>query len=199
MRFVKHLAYSTVMLVLSATLVYVGYTWRYASVASAAPVPVEPGVPMALYAVPRPVPNFRFKDADGHTLSLADFRGKVLLVNVWATWCTPCREEIPTLDRLQARLGGPEFQVLALSQDVAGVDAVKAFFHSVGVRHLQIYVDTTGRSAEQLGVFGIPTTVLIDRNGRELGRRSGEADWDSPAVVALIKRVVGAHGSAVTP
>lgn len=196
MRFAKYLVYGVAMLALSAG--YMGYTWRLVSVASAAPVRPEPAPPMALYATPRPVPNIRFQNADGRTLNLADFRGKVLLVNLWATWCTPCREEMPTLDQLQAHLGGPEFQVLAISQDVAGADAVKAFFRKIGIRHLNLYVDKTGHSAEQLGVFGIPTTVLIDRKGQALGRRAGAADWDSPAVIALIRRVVGTPQRSVT-
>lgn len=147
---------------------------------------------MKLYDTPRPVPSFRFTDAAGHTLSLADFRGQVLLLNLWATWCLPCRKEMPSLDRLQARLGGPDFHVLALSQDQAGDDAVKRFFRKVGIHHLKRYFDSTWRSADALGVFVIPTTLLIDREGREIGRYVGAADWDSPAVITLIRRIVGA-------
>ncbi|KEZ75770.1 TlpA family protein disulfide reductase [Salinisphaera hydrothermalis] len=147
---------------------------------------------MKLYDAPWPVLSFRFTDATRHTLSLADFGGRVLLLNLWATWCIPCRKEMPSLDRLQARLGGPAFHVLALSQDKAGDDAVKRFFRNVGIHHLRRYVDSTGRSANVLGVFVIPTTLLIDWEGREIGRYVGAADWDSPAVIALIRRVVDA-------
>ncbi len=136
--------------------------------------------PVALEAV-------EFEDADGGSLTLEDFRGRVLLINVWATWCPPCREEMPTLDRLQAELGGDRFEVLALSIDRDGVEAVRRFFESIGIESLAIYVDTSARISESLRVVGLPTTVLVDAEGREVARAIGPYAWDSPEIVDTLK------------
>lgn len=137
-----------------------------------------------------PIVAFRFADGEGKPLGLEDFRGKVLLVNVWATWCAPCREEMPTLDRLQAKLGGGEFEVLALSIDRGGVGVVKDFFRDIKLKHLRIYIDQSGQAMFALNVLGIPTTLLVDRDGRELGRLTGMKQWDDPAMVQLLQDVV---------
>jgi thiol-disulfide isomerase/thioredoxin len=136
---------------------------------------------------PRPVPDLQFQDGRGNPLALSDFRGRAVLLNVWATWCTPCREEMPTLDRLQQKLGGPAFEVLALSIDNGGVAAVRRFFEEVGVRSLSVYVDPSMRATEKLRIVGVPTTLLIDREGRELWRKTGPAQWDSPEVVQVLR------------
>ncbi|MEO3432351.1 TlpA disulfide reductase family protein [Inquilinus sp. CAU 1745] len=134
------------------------------------------------------MPELRFQGADGNDLSLADFRGRVVLLNVWATWCVPCREEMPTLDRLQAELGGSDFEVVALSIDRGGFGDVRAFFSEIGIENLRIYLDQPGASMGTLGVLGVPTTLLIDRQGREVGRLTGPAEWDSPEAIDLIRR-----------
>jgi thiol-disulfide isomerase/thioredoxin len=145
-----------------------------------------------LHREPRPLPPLAFEDANGRALSLADFRGKLVLLNVWATWCPPCRKEMPTLDRLQARLGGPEFEVVALSIDQGGPGVVKSFFDSIGVRALKLYIDSRAEAMLTLGIAGIPTTLLIDREGRELGRKVGPAEWDSADMVGFIQSRIGA-------
>lgn len=134
------------------------------------------------------MPELQFIDGDGRGLSLADFRGRVVLLNVWATWCVPCRQEMPTLDRLQAKLGSPNFQVVALSIDRAGVSVVKQFYQELGLTALVTYVDQSGKAAGSLGTVGIPTTLLVDRDGQEVARKVGPAEWDSPEVIALIRR-----------
>jgi thiol-disulfide isomerase/thioredoxin len=136
---------------------------------------------------PRPVPELDFEDAQatGHTLS--EFRGKVVLLNVWATWCVPCREEMPALDRLQQKLGGPGFEVVALSIDAGGAGAVRKFYDEIGIRALAIYVDPASRAMSALGLVGIPTTLLIDSEGRERGRRTGPAEWDGAQAVRMIE------------
>lgn len=136
---------------------------------------------------PKPLPELRFKDDDGHPKSLADFRGKIVLLNVWATWCGPCREEMPTLDRLQAELGGAGFAVVALSIDRAGIDVVRKFFGEIGIRNLALYIDESGKALRELGIFGLPVTLLIDREGREIGRLIGPTEWDTPGMVAFIR------------
>ena len=140
------------------------------------------------HASPRALEPFEFQDAGGATRTLADFRGKVVLLNVWATWCAPCRKEMPTLDHLQARLGGKTFDVVALSIDRDGVPAVKRFFAETKVHSLAIYVDPTSGATEKLAAIGVPTTLLIDAQGREIARWTGPAEWDSDEVIAMIQR-----------
>ncbi len=137
---------------------------------------------------PRAVPDLHFVDAEGHPLSLADFRGRALLLNTWATWCVPCRKEMPTLDRLQAKLGSPEFQVVALSIDRQGVSVIKPFYKELGLKALGIYVDQSGKAAGDLKAPGVPVTLLVDREGREIARKLGPAEWDSPEMIALIRQ-----------
>jgi len=154
--------------------------------------PTSPGVAkrelFSEPATPKPVPDIRLQDEAGRQLTLADFRGRTILLNVWATWCTPCREEMPALDRLQAKLGSPKFEVVALSIDREGAAVVRKFFTELGVRQLKLYVDPSGEAAGRLATVGIPTTLLIDRDGREIGRRVGPAKWDGSAEVEAIRR-----------
>ena len=145
---------------------------------------------LALHDAPSPVPAFMFADAQGNSLGVADFQDRVVLLNLWATWCVPCREEMPALDRLQAELGGPAFEVVALSIDRGGLDAVRGFFDEIGIVHLGIYLDPSSASTRVLGIPGIPTTLLIDLDGREIGRVTGPLEWDSPAIVNLIRRSI---------
>jgi thiol-disulfide isomerase/thioredoxin len=154
--------------------------------------PTVPGNPLELsvFEPPRPVSELRIQDDQGHDLTLADFRGRVVLLNVWATWCVPCRQEMPTLDRLQARLGGKDFLVMALSIDRKGAEAVRGFYREVGVEKLAIYVDPSGKGSRSLAIPGVPTTLLIDREGREVARKMGEAQWDSPEMVSLVERTM---------
>lgn len=142
------------------------------------------------YAKPRPVANVGFEDGDGRKRSLADFRDKVVLLNVWATWCAPCRKEMPTLDRLQARLGSADFEVVALSIDRDGQPVVRRFFDEINVRSLKVYVDTSTEAMSKLAIVGVPTTLLIDRKGREIARYTGVAEWDRPDAVGTIERYV---------
>lgn len=135
---------------------------------------------------PRSIPDVQFTDEDGRTKSLSDFRDKVVPLNVWATWCGPCRKEMPTLDRLQAKLGGSGFEVVALSIDRGGIEKVRAFYAEIGIGNLKIYVDTRGKAASEFGIFGLPGTLLIDREGREIGRLTGPAEWDAPDTVDFI-------------
>lgn len=138
----------------------------------------------------KPAPPAPFRDAEGRERTLADFAGRVVLVSLWATWCIPCREEMPTLDALQAKLGGKDFEVLAISQDRAGAAKAKAFMTGLGVKHLPFYIDATMKSARAMGAYGLPTSILYGRDGREIGRVLGEADWSGPDAVKLIEAAV---------
>lgn len=142
---------------------------------------------LMLHEQPRPLPEVAFEGRMGTTFRVADFRGKVVLLNLWATWCAPCRREMPTLDRLQAMLGGPAFEVVALSVDREGTPAVAAFYEELGLEALAIYVDSSTRAMRRLGALGLPTTLLLDRDGNEVGRLLGPAEWDSPGMVAFIR------------
>lgn len=150
----------------------------------------------SLLDVPVAVPEITFADDAGTARSLADFRGKIVLLNIWATWCIPCRTEMPTLDRLQGQLGGPDFEVVALSIDRNGPDAVRKFFGEIGVQHLAVNVDTSGQAAFALGILGLPATLLIDRDGMEIGRLIGPAEWDATEMVAFLRSVVSGQTGA---
>lgn len=150
-------------------------------------------VSIPLHETPRSLPVLAFIDGEGRPRTLADFRDKVVLLNIWATWCGPCRREMPTLDRLQARLGGDRFEVVALSIDRAGTEIVRAFFDKIDIDHLRIFIDESGRAARDLKIFGLPATLLIGRNGRELGRLVGPAEWDTPEMIAFFETVIAEH------
>ncbi len=156
--------------------------------------------PLIVRAKPLDLPDFTVTFGEGGTKSLKDFTGKVVLLNIWATWCVPCRKEMTALDRLQARLGGPDFEVVALSIDKKGLLAVEAFYAELGLNALAIYVDESGRAASQVGALGLPTTLLVDAQGIEIGRVVGPREWDSPASVAEIERRIGrASGAPKAP
>ncbi len=136
---------------------------------------------------PAPAPETPFSLADGSRLTLASFQDRVVLLNFWATWCAPCVREMPSLDRLQAQLGGEGLEVVAVSEDFAGIDVVAPFFERIGLEHLEVYLDDDGALAKSFGLGGLPTTLLIDRDGRVLGGLEGPAEWDSDEAVALLR------------
>jgi thiol-disulfide isomerase/thioredoxin len=141
---------------------------------------------------PRPVPELTFFDGDGNEVTLADFRGDVVVLNLWATWCAPCRREMPSLDRLQAQLGDDGLNVIALSLDRGDVAKVRAFLDEVDVAHLALYHDPEAAAGRTLGTPGLPTTVVIDRAGLEVGRLLGPAEWDSAEAIALLRPLLEA-------
>ncbi len=161
----------------------------------AAPLPAAAAEAPQSFAVldtPAAVPGISFADAAGQPKTLTVYSGKVVLLNVWATWCAPCRKEMPTLDRLQAKLGGPDFEVVALSMDRKGPDVVKKFFAETGVTHLALNIDTSAKAMFTLGAVGLPMTLLIDRQGKEIGRLVGPAEWDAPDMVDFISARIAA-------
>lgn len=153
----------------------------------------NPPAKFSMHRTPRKLPTLAFNDSAGHAVHLRDFHGKVVVLNVWATWCAPCRKEMPTLDRLQAKLGGSRFQVVALSADTTGPKTVQAFYQLIGIRHLAAYVDPTSQVLSELDVLALPTTLLLDRNGAEIGRLTGPAEWDNPEMIAFLRDVIGGH------
>lgn len=136
---------------------------------------------------PEPLPEVSFTDGAGKAMTLADLKGRKVLLNLWATWCAPCRKEMPALERLQKELGSDKFEVVALSVDRGGIDASKKFLDQIKVTALKLYVDATGRANSTLKAVGLPTTLLIDEQGREIGRLVGPAEWDSEDAKRLVK------------
>ncbi|MBS0561195.1 MAG: TlpA family protein disulfide reductase [Proteobacteria bacterium] len=141
---------------------------------------------------PRPPPAFSFTGADGQTHTLAEFKGHGMVVNMWATWCGPCVAELPSLAAASRALAPSDIAVLPLSSDRGGAAAVRAFFDSHGITGLPVLLDPHGAAAEAWQARGIPTSIIIDRQGRAVARVEGAADWSSPASIALIKRLAGA-------
>jgi len=138
----------------------------------------------------RPVAAVRFDDDRGQERNLSDFRGKVVLLNIWATWCVPCRKEMPALDHIESLLGGLKFTVVTVSVDRLGIEAVDKFFGEVGVQSLPAYVDSSGSALRTLRAFGLPTSFVIDRDGREIGRITGPAEWDSPETIEFLRNII---------
>ncbi len=141
--------------------------------------------------IPKPMPDLKFNDSEGKPHTLADFRGKVVLLNIWATWCGPCRKEMPALDGLQSILGGAEFVVLPVSIDKQGMDAVTAFYVDVNIKNLGRYLAPEANHAlDALGVWGLPATLLLDRQAREIGRLVGPAEWVAPETITLLNSII---------
>jgi thiol-disulfide isomerase/thioredoxin len=136
------------------------------------------------------VPAFSFGDQAGAQLDLSKWKGRVVLLNLWATWCAPCRKEMPDLAKLQMAFGGTDFEVVALSVDRKGLEASQAFLKEIGVTNLAGYIDAEAKSLAALQALGLPATVLIDRKGLEAGRLLGPADWASPEAQGLVKALL---------
>lgn len=168
------------------------------AIAFASPATADPPQNFVLRDEPAPLQDFQFEDGEGHVQHLTDFRDKVVLLNIWATWCLPCRKEMPTLDRLQATLGSADFEVVALSIDRGGADVVRKFFGEIGIQNLAIHVNPSDQAAFTLAVAGLPTTLLIDRDGRELGRLVGPAEWDASDMLDFLKSMISPTAGATT-
>jgi len=150
---------------------------------------------LSLASAPRPLPELKFTGSDGTPARLADFKGRSVLLNLWATWCVPCRQEMPALDRLQGVLGSKDFVVVAVNIDTAKLDRPKAFLSDIGVKNLAFYADSTADVFQALKengkILGLPATILIDENGCEIGTLAGPAQWDSQEALALLKAAQG--------
>jgi thiol-disulfide isomerase/thioredoxin len=143
---------------------------------------------------PKPVGDIDFVDAGQTPLSLADWKGRVVLVNLWATWCGPCREEMPALAELQRQLGSEDFEVVAISLDRQGAEVARPFLVNVGAEALELYLDPSTKVLAGFRAVGLPASILIDRSGREVGRMFGPADWASPEAIRLIRAALAEDG-----
>jgi thiol-disulfide isomerase/thioredoxin len=144
---------------------------------------------------PKPAPAIGFNGPNGQPMSLADFTGKTILVNLWATWCVPCREEMPALDKLQAELGGTDFEVVAINVDTRNTDKPKAWLQENGIRNLAYYADPGGKLLQTLQksghVVGLPTTFMVHASGCEIALLKGPAAWASPDAFAFMRAALG--------
>lgn len=145
---------------------------------------------LVLHADPRPASDVAFTDPQGAEHRLADWRGRHLVVNFWATWCAPCRKEMPALDALQARYGGGRFAVLTIATGRNTLPGIDKFFTEAGVKNLPVLLDAKSALARDSGVFGLPVTLILDPEGREIGRMVGEADWAGASAVALVEALL---------
>lgn len=136
---------------------------------------------------PRGAPKITFLDGE-RNISVAEFRGKAVLLNFWATWCAPCLKELPSLDGLQQQLGGSKFEVVAVAADPRGPEAAAQFLERLEIDHLKLYADPTLALASSIGGANVlPVSILYDAKGQEVGRLVGEADWTSPEALALVR------------
>lgn len=136
---------------------------------------------------PMDLPEVTFLGPDGENMTLTNFNGKVILVNLWATWCGPCRHEMPTLDNLQATLGSDKFEVVTINVDRQNTKGALEFFKETNVKHLKLYADPTTKAMRTLRARGLPLTLLIDKNGKQVGKLIGPAVWNSKEAINLIK------------
>ena len=149
---------------------------------------------------PAPAPDTAFIGPDGGEITLARFGGKLVVLNFWATWCAPCRREMPSLDRLQGMLGGEKLEVVALSIDRGGAERVDPFFEEHGIARLNRYLDPRNAVGGAMNVRVLPTTVVIDTQGREIGRLEGPAEWDAPELLALLRdQLSGTESGGLPP
>lgn len=159
--------------------------------------PLIGGEVAGLVAAEKPLrlPNLAMRDAGGHERHLADWRGRTVLFNLWATWCLPCRQEMPALDALQGKLGGPAFEVVAVNIDTRNPEKPKDWLKEVGIKHLAYYADASAKVFQDLKVvgraIGMPTTLLVDPAGCELATIAGPAEWASEDAVRVVSAALG--------
>ena len=149
---------------------------------------------LTMATAPLRLPDLAFSDADGQPKKLSDWRGRTVLVNLWATWCVPCRKEMPALDALQTRLGGPNFEVVAINIDTRDPEKPKNFLNDAHLTRLDYYSDQNAKVFQDLKAIGralgMPTSVLVDGQGCEIATISGPADWGSDDALKLIQAAV---------
>ncbi len=181
-------------LILAATHAGAPKPW---AAAQAPPLQGAFGDNFTLLEPPIPAPPDVFVDLAGAPVRLADFKGRVVLVNFWATWCPPCIREMPSLDRLQAALKDRDLAVLAVSIDRGGAKVIVPFAERLRLEHLELYHDAKGALFQAFGVTGLPTSFLIDRRGRIVGAYPGPAEWDGPEALALIEHYLRQPAPAI--
>ena len=147
------------------------------------------------FSEPRPVSESTFTDPDGGEFTLAGFQGKTVLLNFWATWCAPCRKEMPMLSELQTEFGGDDFEVVTIATGRNSIPGMRKFFDEIGVDNLPFYLDPKQKLAREMAVLGLPITLILDEDGNEIARMRGDAEWNSPSAKAIIAALLADAGS----
>jgi len=147
---------------------------------------------LAWFDEPQPAPDVTFTVEGGDTRTLEDYRGKVIVLNFWAVWCPPCREEMPSLDRLQAAYGGDRLVVMAMSQDRGGEDDIREFYNKIEATSLGVFSDPAQHVSRNFQVLGLPTTFIIDHNGNEVAKLVGSAEWDADDALRELQPLIEA-------
>jgi thiol-disulfide isomerase/thioredoxin len=150
---------------------------------------------LVVHEEPRARVDVPFVDGEGAEVSFADFTGEVVFVNFWATWCPPCLKEMPSIDRLAAEMGD-ELAVVTISTDRGNADKPRAWLAENGIENLPLYHDGRLRTAQAAGILGQPTTLVLDREGREVARFQGDTEWDAPEAKAFLRAVIAASAEA---
>ncbi|MEO0390444.1 MAG: TlpA disulfide reductase family protein [Pseudomonadota bacterium] len=150
---------------------------------------------LIFHSAPQPISDVPFDMGDGTNATLSEWAGRYTLVNFWATWCAPCRHEMPMLSELQTEFGGDDFEVVTIATGPNNPAAMVQFFDEIGVDNLPMYQDQRQRLAADMGVFGLPITVLLNPNGEEIARLRGDADWSSDTAKAIIQTLISGSGS----
>jgi thiol-disulfide isomerase/thioredoxin len=145
---------------------------------------------LVFHEAPKPAGTAAFFTSDGVEEHLSDHAGRIVLVNFWATWCAPCRKEMPMLSELQFDLGGDDFEVLTIATGRNQPQAMKKFFEEAGVTNLPLATDPSSALAREMGVLGLPATVILDRRGHEIARMLGDAEWNSDSARAIIAQLL---------
>ncbi|MEO1026240.1 MAG: TlpA disulfide reductase family protein [Pseudomonadota bacterium] len=148
-----------------------------------------------IFSDPAEVSDAAFTHAEGGEFTLGDFDGKYVLVNFWATWCAPCRKEMPMLSELQTEFGGDDFEVLTIATGRNDLVGIKRFFDEISVDNLPLYLDPRQTLAREMAVLGLPITLILDPEGREIARMRGDAEWNSDSAKAIIAALVAQTGS----
>lgn len=150
---------------------------------------------LAVHDAPQESSDLPFADVSGEELRLSDFSGKTVLLNFWATWCAPCRKEMPALDAIQEQLGGEDFAVIAVATGRNDIAKIEAFYAEQNIRNLPIYIDDGSALARDMGVLGLPITVILNEAGLEIARMRGDADWASDSAYNILKAIIDAPKS----
>ena len=145
---------------------------------------------LTFHSAPIAGSDVAFMSEDGIEMTLADFNGKHIVLNFWATWCAPCRKEMPELSALQTDLGGEKFQVVTVATGRNPLPAMQKFFDEIGIDNLPLHTDARQSFARSMGVLGLPVTLIMDPDGNEIARLQGDADWHSDSAVAIITTLI---------
>ncbi|MEM9786784.1 MAG: TlpA disulfide reductase family protein [Pseudomonadota bacterium] len=147
---------------------------------------------LIFHAEPIAASDVAFKSEDGQEMTLADYQGKHVVLNFWATWCAPCRHEMPHLSALQTAMGGDDMEVVTIATGRNPLPGMQRFLEEIEVDNLPLHTDARQSLARSLGVLGLPVTIILDPEGNEIARMQGDADWSSDNAMEIMRTLIGA-------